>query len=613
MKKIRLTTAQALVRYLLAQKAEIRGEVHPLFAGVFAIFGHGNVAGLGEALSAVRDTLPTYRPHNEQGMAHVAIAYAKQQQRRRMMACTTSIGPGATNMVTAAALAHVNRLPVLLLPGDTFANRQPDPVLQQIENFSDPTVTANDCFKPVSRYWDRIMQPDQLLKSLPQAIRILTDPAECGPVTLALPQDVQAEACDYPENFFDEQIHRTTRLGPDVNQLQGAVAMIRQARRPLIIVGGGVHYSDATKDLAAFASTFRIPVVETQSGKGALNWEHPCNMGAIGVTGSSAANHLVEQSDLVIAIGTRLSDFTSGSGMLFSRPDLKLLSINVCGLDAIKYGSLALQSDAKRGIEELLSSITDYAAGNDWVELAQDEKQQWQDTIELATAPGTSASPSDAQVIGVVNAKIDRPSTVVGAAGGLPGELHKLWRVSADCQYHVEYGYSCMGYEIAGGLGVKMADPTKEVIVMVGDGSYLMLNSEIATAVMLDMKLIIVLLDNRGYGCINRLQQFCGPAPFNNLFADSIQSQSDKPKIDFIMHACSLGATGEKVDSLDELGEAMKRAFHSDSTYVIVIETDPVTSTEAGGVWWDVPVAEVSESESVQKAFKKYHHITKKR
>jgi 3D-(3,5/4)-trihydroxycyclohexane-1,2-dione acylhydrolase (decyclizing) len=601
--------AQALVRYLLAQKTRIDGEVVPLFAGMFAIFGHGNVAGLGEALAQVRKELPTLRPHNEQGMAHAAIAYAKALKRRRMMACTTSIGPGATNMVTAAALAHVNRLPVLLLPGETFAGRLPDPVLQQIEVFSDPTVTANDCFRPVSRYWDRIMRPAQLLRTLPQAVRVLTDPAECGPVTLCLPQDVQTEAWDYPEDFFDERLHAPFRAGPDAEQLREAAALIRGAHKPLIVAGGGVVYSEAEARLSEFARTFRIPVAETQAGKGALDWEHPFNVGALGVTGSSAANALVADADLVIALGTRLSDFTSGSGALFARPGLCLLAVNACGMDSVKYGARPLQCDILRGLDELAGLLTGYAPDGAWAARAEVEKKTWNASIDAAVAPGPTRLPGDAQVIGVVNASIRKPSTVVCAAGGLPGELHKLWRASANCGYHLEYGYSCMGYEIAGGLGVKMALPGREVIVMVGDGSYLMLNSEISTSVALGMKLVIVLLDNGGFGCINRLQKSTGSDSFNNLLGDG----GHAVRVDFAAHAAALGAKSEHVGTLDELAKALDRAYAARTTSVIVIETDPAQSTAAGGAWWDVPVPEVSAAPAVRAAFDRYKTDSSKR
>jgi 3D-(3,5/4)-trihydroxycyclohexane-1,2-dione acylhydrolase (decyclizing) len=598
--------AQALVRYLLAQRTVVDGVDEAMFAGVFAIFGHGNVAGLGEALQGSREKLPVYRAHNEQAMAHAAIAYAKAMRRQRMMACTTSIGPGATNMVTAAAVAHLNRLPVLLLPGDVFASRLPDPVLQQVEDFSDPTVTANDCFKPVSRYWDRITRPEQLIQSLPQAMSVLTDPVNCGPVTLALPQDVQAQAYDYPESFFETALHQQVRPAPDDSQLQTAAELIANSARPLIIAGGGVHYSLACSTLADFAERYQIPVAETQAGKGALPWDHSCNVGAIGVTGSSAANTLADDADLVIAIGTRLQDFTTGSGFVIGRPDRKLLSINVARHDLAKRSAVPLQSDAMCALEKLVERLADTEITADWIELTQRLRTAWTDAVMDAVSTQKGELPSDAQVLGAANKAFAENSVVVCAAGGLPGELHKLWRASDHDAYHVEYGYSCMGYEIAGGLGVKLAKPERDVVVLVGDGSYLMLNSEIATSVALGQKLIIVVLDNRGFGCINRLQTSCGGEGYNNLLDSSYDGADAAPDVDFVAHARALGALAEKAGDLDALNAAFENARGADQTYVIVIDTDPVAATEAGGAWWDVPVAEVSDSKSVDEASRNY-------
>ncbi|HXG29957.1 MAG TPA: 3D-(3,5/4)-trihydroxycyclohexane-1,2-dione acylhydrolase (decyclizing) [Nevskiales bacterium] len=606
MKTLRLTMAQALVNYLCAQRAAVGGEELPLFAGVWAIFGHGNVSGLGEALYAVRDAIPTLRAHNEQGMAHAAIAFAKARGRRQMMACTTSIGPGATNMITAAALAHVNRLPVLLLPGDTFATRAPDPVLQQVEDFGDATVTANDCFRPVSRYFDRITRPEQLLASLPRAIQVLTDPAECGPVTLCLPQDVQAEAYDYPEDFFEVRVHRLRRPGADAEELRAAVAVLRAARKPLLIAGGGVHYSDACAALAEFAARYGIPVAETQAGKGALPWNHPCNVGAIGVTGSAAANALAAEADLVLAVGTRLADFTTGSRAVFCNPELKLLGLNVAAFDAAKHRAIPLVADARRGLEELGAALAGWRAPEAWMSRAGALMVEWNQAVEQVTAADDNPLPSDAQVLGAVNRAAGKDGVVVCAAGGLPGELQKLWRTARPGGYHLEYGYSCMGYEIAGGLGAKMADPSREIFVMVGDGSYLMLNSELATSVMLGHKLVVVVLDNRGFGCINRLQQECGGAPFNNLLRDSLQGPEGAPEIDFAAHARALGATAEKVTGIAELEQALERAKAATRTYVIVIDTDPMPTTQEGGSWWDVPVPETSTREEVRQARRRY-------
>jgi 3D-(3,5/4)-trihydroxycyclohexane-1,2-dione acylhydrolase (decyclizing) len=598
MSTIRLTAAQALVRYLGCQNT---GEGVPFIAGVWAIFGHGNVAGLGEALHGARDVLATWRGHSEQGMAHAAIAYAKAHNRRRAMAVTSSIGPGATNMVTAAALAHVNRLPVLFLPGDVFAGRAPDPVLQQIEDFHDGTVSANDCFRPVSRYFDRITRPEQLLAALPRALQVMTDPAECGPVTLGLCQDVQAEAFDWPEDFFAPRVWHRRRARPDIDALAAAADAIRAARSPLVIAGGGVHYSGACAELGRFAEAFGLPVAETQAGKSALPHDHPHNMGAIGVTGSSAANAIAAGADVVIAVGTRLQDFTTGSRALLRNPACRIVGLNVAAHDAAKHGALALVCDARAGLEELARAL------GAWRAPAFDPalRGAWTASVDAATArPAGNELATDAQVIGAVQRALGDDAVVVGAAGGLPGELHKLWKAAGPGGYHLEYGYSCMGYEIAGGLGVKMALPGREVVVMVGDGSYLMLNSELATSVMLGAKIIVVVLDNRGFGCINRLQLATGGAGFNNLLADA--RHQTLPGIDFAAHAAALGAGSEKVGSIDELEAAMARARESRSSYCIVIETDPLASTEAGGHWWDVAVPEVSERAEVRAARASY-------
>ncbi|WP_019275216.1 3D-(3,5/4)-trihydroxycyclohexane-1,2-dione acylhydrolase (decyclizing) [Vibrio coralliilyticus] len=607
---IRLTMAQALVKFMQAQKVEVDGQLQPIFEGVFAIFGHGNVAGLGEALFHVNDELPTYRAHNEQAMAHSAIAFAKANNRRRMMVATTSVGPGALNMVTAAALAHVNRLPVLLLPGDTFATREPDPVLQQVEDWSDATITPNDCFKPVSRFFDRITRPEQLLNSLPQAMRVLTDPVECGPVTLSLPQDVQIMAFDYPEHFFAEKVHRIRRPGADEHELQLAIETIAQAKQPLVIAGGGIHYAEAIQEFSDFVEAFGLPVGETQAGKGALAWDHPSNLGSIGVTGSEAVNTLASEADVVIAVGTRLQDFTSSSRALF-RPDAKIVSLNVNGFDATKHYSAPLVADAKRTLPQLGSGLIGWNICPNWKSKAESLRLKWNETVEIAMTDRQSELPTDAEVIGAVNRAAQEKDIVVCAAGGLPGELHKLWRTRYDKGYHLEYGFSCMGYEIAGGLGVKMAKPDSEVFVMVGDGSYLMLNSEIATSLMLGQKLVVVVLDNRGYGCINRLQQACGGAGFNNLLQDCNTVEAGAPKTDFAGHARSLGASAEKVGNIAELEQALIRAKAAESTYVITLDTDPLSTTESGGSWWEVAVPEVSVREPVREARKRYEAAKK--
>jgi 3D-(3,5/4)-trihydroxycyclohexane-1,2-dione acylhydrolase (decyclizing) len=610
MSTVRLTAAQAVVRYLIAQKMEIDGVTQPLFAGVWAIFGHGNVAGLGEALYAVREQLPTYRAHNEQGMALAAVAFAKARNRQQIMACTSSIGPGAANMVTAAAVAHVNRLPVLLLPGDVFATRAPDPVLQQLEHFSDPTSSVNDCFRPVSRYWDRITRPEQLLSSLPRAVQVLTDPVDCGPVTLSMPQDVQAMAYDYPEALFEERVHRLRRPGADPDELKAAAAILKGARKPLIVAGGGVHYALAAERLAEFAQAHGLPVAETQAGKGALPWDHPCQMGAIGVTGSSAANTLASEADVILAVGTRLQDFSTASRTVFANPHCRIVNLNAAAFDAGKHGSLPLVGDALRGLESLQRDLGAWRAPEQWSSKARSLAREWNQAVDRAMAASDVEFPSDAQVVGAVNRAAGPRDVVVCAAGGLPAELHKLWRTSHSRGYHMEYGFSCMGYEIAGGLGVKMADPSREVYIMVGDGSYLMLNSEIATSVMLGHKLILVILDNRGYACISRLQQECGGAPFNNLLRDC--RQVEEPAVDFAAHARALGAETEKVSGIAELEAALTRAKASKRTYAVVIDTDPMPTTQEGGAWWEVAVPEVSEREEVRAARAEYEQAKTK-
>lgn len=593
MTTIRLTAGQALARYLTVQISKLDdGSEAPLFAGVFAIFGHGNVAGFGQALEGVKDVLPTFRAHNEQSMAHTAIAYAKANARRRMMACTTSVGPGATNMVTAAALAHVNRLPVLLLPGDTFANRRPDPVLQQIENFGDPIMVANDCFRPVSRYFDRITRPEQLITSLPQAMRVLTDPADCGPVTLCLPEDVQAEAYDYPAAMFEPRRHRLRRQGPDAHELAVASSLVSSAKAPLIVAGGGVHYSGACEALAAFAARHAIPVAETQAGKSALVDDHPCAVGGIGVTGTEAANSFARTADVVLMVGTRLSDFTTGSRSLFANPDVKFVSLNVASFDAIKHSARPLVSDALLGLEALDAAITTPAGKDARAKAIATAKADWLKAVEPIVTAQQNTLPTDAQVLSAVNAVAGPKDMVVAAAGGLPGELHKLWRSKGVGTYHLEYGFSCMGYEVAGGLGVKMARPEGDVFVMVGDGSYLMHNSELATSVLMGQKIILILLDNGGFGCISRLQNATTGSAFNNLFDAGTRIDGVRPVIDFAAHARALGAIAENVPDVSSLAAAIARARKADRSSVLVLATDPRVSTGIGGHWWDVPVVE---------------------
>jgi 3D-(3,5/4)-trihydroxycyclohexane-1,2-dione acylhydrolase (decyclizing) len=601
----RLTVAQALVRAMAAQWTEVGGERRRVFAGVWAIFGHGNVAALGEALYAAREVLPTLRAHNEQAMGHAAVAFAKASQRRRMMACTTSIGPGATNLVTAAAVAHVNRLPVLLLPGDVFASRAPDPVLQQVEDFGDGLITANDCLRPVSRYFDRIARPEQLPTAFARAMQVLTDPASCGPVTLALCQDVQAEALEWPRSLFEERVWTQRRPPAERHELEQAVQLLRTARRPLLVCGGGVLYSRAGTALRDFCERHGIPCGETQAGKSALPASHPLNLGGIGVTGTAAANSLAADADVILAVGTRLQDFTTGSATLFRARGRRIVALNVQPFDAGKHGAVPLIADAREGLQQLGEALAGWRSPREWTERARAERAQWQMSAAAFTAePGKAAGnarPSDAQVIGAVQRAAHASDILVGAAGGLPGELHRHWQAEQPGGYHLEYGYSCMGYEIAGALGVKLAHPEREVIVMVGDGSYLMLNSEIATSVQLGLRLIIVLLDNGGFGCIERLQGSTGNASFNNLSADRAPGG-----LDLVAHARSLGALASRVTRIAELTAALAAARQVGRTSVLVIETDPAASTTAGGHWWDVPVPEVSARAEVRAARETY-------
>jgi 3D-(3,5/4)-trihydroxycyclohexane-1,2-dione acylhydrolase (decyclizing) len=598
MSTIRLTAAQAMVRWLSVQMAE---DGLPYLSGAWAIFGHGNVAGLGEALHAQRDSFPTYRGHNEQTMAHAAIAYAKQLGRRHAMMVTSSIGPGALNMVTAAGVAHVNRLPVLFVPGDVFAHRGPDPVLQQIEDFGDGTVTANDCFRPVSRYFDRIMRPEQLLTALPRALRVMTDPADCGPVTLAFCQDVQAEAHDYPEAFFTPKVWHIRRPIPDMVEVEQVAALLRGAQRPVIVAGGGTHYSDATGQLIDFAQAHNIPVVETQAGKSALPWDHPLNYGPVGVTGASSANALCAAADVVLGVGTRFQDFTTGSWSLF-KSDAALVSLNVNAYDAMKRGAAPLCADARAGLAALTTALAGWTPPTP----PQGLKEDWFALVDpLTAAPGdANALPTDMQVIGAVQRTSGPDIAVMCAAGTMPGELHKLWKATRPMSYHMEYGFSCMGYEIAGAMGMKMAEPARDVICMLGDGSYMMANSELATAAMMGIDLTIVITDNRGFGCINRLQRATGGAEFNNLLKDARGGENSR--IDFAAHAAAMGATSVKVTTIAELDAALSRRHDVTGPYVVVIDTDPYPSTPHGGTWWEVGVPEVSTRPEVLAARENY-------
>jgi 3D-(3,5/4)-trihydroxycyclohexane-1,2-dione acylhydrolase (decyclizing) len=602
MRTVRYTTAQAIVRYLIAQRIVIDGATRPLFAGAFAIFGHGNVTCLGLALEEVKDVFPTWRGQNEQGMALAAVAYAKAMRRRQIMVATSSIGPGATNMVTAAAVAHANRLPVLLMAGDTFASRIPDPVLQQVEQFGDPSVTVNDAFKPVSRFWDRIVRPEQVVHSLPHAVATMLDPATSGPAFLALPQDVQADAYDYPERFFEPTVHEIARPRPDSGQLRRAAAVLAGAAKPLIIAGGGVHYSQAEQQLRTFAERHNIPVVETVAGKASLLAAHPLNAGPIGVTGCTSANALAAEADVVIAVGTRLQDFTTGSWTVFRNEAVRMIGLNSATFDAVKHLALPLVADAREGLAELTVIVGDWRAPDDWAERAATETAQYHAYIDKVASPTANLKgerPSYAQVIGAVDRLAEPTDYALSAAGGFPGELNTGWRAKGVNTFDSEYGYSCMGYEISGGWGAKMALPDREVIVFTGDGSYLMMNSDLYSSVLSGHKLIVIVCDNGGFAVINRLQVAQGGAPFNNLIANA--RVQDVVEVDFAAHAAAMGCLSETVTSISELEAAFGRARGADRTYVIAIRTSAYDWTE-GGAFWEVGVPDVSERESVRAA-----------
>ncbi|OWY17492.1 3D-(3,5/4)-trihydroxycyclohexane-1,2-dione acylhydrolase (decyclizing) [Thioclava sp. JM3] len=603
---IRLTAAQAMVKWLSVQMTE---DGERFIEGMWAIFGHGNVAGIGEALHAYKEVFPTWRGQNEQTMGHAAIAYAKGKKRMRAMAVTSSIGPGSTNLVTAAALAHVNRLPVLIVAGDVFATRRPDPVLQQVEDFDDGTVSANDCFRPVSRYYDRISRPEHILSALPRALRVMTDPANCGPAVLAFCQDTQAEAYDYPVEFFEPRVWRIRRPAPDAGELARVAEMVTKAKNPVIIAGGGVVYSQAEDTLAEFASKHRIPVAETQAGKSSLAQSHPMSFGASGVDGSAAANAALQNADLVIGVGTRFQDFTTGSRTLFGE-GAKLVSINIHGYDAAKHGAESLVADAKIALEMLSAALSDYQAAAPDAEARED----WLRAVDAycARPEDQAALPTDGQVIGAVQRATGDDAVAMCAAGTMPGALKLLWKPSQG-GYHMEYGYSCMGYEVAGAMGLKLARPEREVLCFVGDGSYMMANSELATAVMRRVPFTVILTDNRGYGCINRLQTMgCGGEPFNNMYVDcNVEVQ---PEIDYVAHAASMGAHAVKAANTDQLEAEVKAARTRDIPTVIVIDTVakdfPGTGleTSAGkhGAFWDVAVPEVSDRQKQRDRFEEY-------
>jgi 3D-(3,5/4)-trihydroxycyclohexane-1,2-dione acylhydrolase (decyclizing) len=608
--RVRLTMAQALVRFLASQHTERDGTQQAFFGGVFGIFGHGNVAGVAQALDQARSSIPYYQCRNEQAMVHTAAAYAKMHNRLRTLACTSSIGPGATNMLTGAAGATINRLPVLLLPGDLFGNRRPAPVLQQLEAPYSQDISVNDCFKPVSRYWDRIYRPEQLLSALPEVMRVLTSPAETGAVTLALPQDVQTEAAEYPAPFFEPRVWTIPRVRADVELLRRAAALVRGSRKPVIIAGGGVLYSEASGVLREFAQRHGIPVAETQAGRGSMHWEDAMAVGAAGVTGTRAAWDLCREADLVISIGCRLSDFTTGSKTAFQDPDVRFIGINVVEMDAFKLGAVPVLADARVALEELGEMLAGFSTSTDYRSHVDALRSQWIAESDRITA-ATGASPmAQAEVIAAVNRAAGDRDVVVCAAGSMPGDLHKLWRTADPKGYHVEYGYSCMGYEIAGGLGVKMAAPDRTVYVMVGDGSYLMMAQEIVTSVQEGAPLVIVLVDSGGFASIGALSRSVGSGGFGTDYRarnpGTGSLDGEMLPVDLATNAESLGARLFKAHDLASLEKALAAARSSDRTAVVYVQVDPALRVPGHGCWWDVPVAEVSEQPAVREARERY-------
>ena len=606
----RLTTAQALIAFLQQQVTRRDGVEQALFAGCFGIFGHGNVAGIGQALQQM-PAFRYYQARNEQAMVHAAIAYAKVKNRLQTFACTSSIGPGATNMITGAATATINRLPVLLLPGDIFARRNVAPVLQQLESAQSQDVSVNDCFKPVSRYWDRINRPEQLLTALPEAMRVLTSPTETGAVTLALPQDVQTEAYDFPAEFFEQRVWRIARNRPDTAALHRAAQLIRASKRPLIVAGGGVLYSEASEALRKLVEQTGIPVGETMAGKGSLRYDHPLCLGGIGATGTLAANRIARDADLVIGIGTRYSDFTTASKTAFQDPDVAFINLNVTEFDAGKHNGLALVGDARATLEELTVMLTGYRVDDTYRERAERLHEAWEVEVDRIYAVRHTPLPSQGELFGVINEQSDPESIMVNAAGSMPGDLHKLWRARHPKNFHMEYGYSCMGYEIAGGLGAKMAAPERDVIVIVGDGSYLMLSTDLATAVQEGVKLIVILLDNGGYKSIGALSRSLGQDGFGTRFihpkdgqlaGDSAGADVAPLEIDYAANARSLGATVITALTTDDFAAALRAARANEKTTVIYVKSDRLVGVPGYETWWDVQVAEVSEMSSVQEA-----------
>lgn len=615
MKTRRLTTAQALVQFLVNQHTRRDGVTRRFIPKMLGIFGHGNVAGLGEALQSAGNDMPYIPGRNEQALVHAAAGYAKMMNRLQTLACTTSVGPGATNMITGAAGATINRVPVLLLPGDIFATRQVAPVLQQLESASSQDVSVNDCFKPVSRYWDRINRPEQLVTSALEALRVLTSVSETGAVTLCLPEDVQSEAWDFPEALFEPRIWDVRRPRPDTEAIARAVEMIRNAERPLIVAGGGVIYSEATAALAQFTSATGIPVAETHGGKGALAFDHPSSLGAIGATGTKGANIMAREADLVIGIGTRYSDFTTASKTAFQNPNVRFINMNVGEFDAYKHGGLALVADAREALTALSEALPGFLAPAQWRSEAGQANRDWDKEVERIYTMANVGRPSQGEVIGAVNDAAGERGVVVCAAGSLPGDLHKLWRARDAKSYHMEYGYSCMGYEVAGGVGVKMAAPDRDVIVMVGDGSWLMMSSELVTARQEGVKLIVVLIDNGGYGSIGSLSTSLGSAAFGTQLRyrgeDGALSAKQIP-VDYAAHAASLGLKVVTADTLAEIKTALVDAKASSESTVILTHTDP--SVKVGGYesWWDVPPAEVTTIDAVRKARAAYDEAKKK-
>jgi len=603
MNKIKLTCAHAIVRYLISQKILINGKKEQLFAGAFGIFGHGNVACLGQALQENQKELPTWRGHHEQNMALTGIAYARAKRRKQIFVATSSVGPGSTNMVTAAAVAMSNRLPLLLLPGDTFASRMPDPVLQQVEHFNSPGITQNDAFKPVVRYFDRITRPEQILQSLPQAIQIMLDPADCGPACLSLSQDIQGEVFDYPEEFFKERVHTIRRPRADDFQIKQAAEKIKKTKCPIIISGGGVFYSDAMDELGNFAIKHNIPVTQTIMGYSTMKKDHAYFVGPIGGLGGRAANNLAKQTDMAIAVGTKLGDFTTGSWANFENPNFQLVAINVARFDASKHMAQSVIGDAKVSLMELSTALGDWKAPDNWYQKSRNELKTWNEYVDKESGPTNQKLPNYAHVVGAIYRKADPHDIAVTAAGGFVGEVVQIWRPKELNTHETEWGFSCMGYEISGALGIKMANPDKEIISFVGDGSYLLQNSDIYTSVITNHKLIIIVCDNGGHAVINRLQLFKGGKEFNCQFSSSkVENLTD---VNFAKHAESLGATGEEVSSIADLEKAFERAKKSKKTYVISMKTDAYQWLE-GSAYWESPTLELPTTKENKKALEEH-------